>query len=257
MLATLAQDLALSTPPLSSMKRVATPSTETGGSGGSTPRVKRLKRSAVPIEDIQVKNLCPTLTLTSTKKNGKDIESIDFKASVNLTPAKEEWIDSPFGIKDTLVGTTDLPSFMGGLSKETWLPLTLKLDEDAKDRINAIDAALLGKSSFKGEAQVSAKEFEELLIMNVRVQLASNVVQTPITVIDEDGKHEGHGWAFLSPFMERHRNFKGSICKISISPSFAWTMEEKKGIVWQVDRLVLKPGQKVIELESDPFADVE
>ena len=242
--------------PLNKMKRSFTASTATGGSDASTPRTKRAKRSVVAIEDVRVKDLSPVLTRTSTKSD-KDIESIDFKASVNLTAAKEEWIDSPFGIKDTLVNTKELPSFMGGSSKETWLPLTLKLDDIMKDRINAIDAALLGKSSFEGEARVSAKEFEEMLIMNVRVQLANTVVQTPLTIIDDDGKHNGHGWSFIAPFMEKHRNFKGSICKICISPSFVWSMDEKKGVVWQVDRLVLKPGQKVIELEYDPFADVE
>ena len=242
--------------PLNKMKRSFTASTATGGSDASTPRTKRAKRSVVAIEDVRVKDLSPVLTRTSTKSD-KDIESIDFKASVNLTAAKDEWIDSPFGIKDTLVNTKELPSFMGGSSKETWLPLTLKLDDIMKDRINAIDAALLGKSSFEGEARVSAKEFEEMLIMNVRVQLANTVVQTPLTIIDDDGKHNGHGWSFIAPFMEKHRNFKGSICKICISPSFVWSMDEKKGVVWQVDRLVLKPGQKVIELEYDPFADVE
>ena len=242
--------------PLNKMKRSFTASTATGGSDASTPRTKRAKRSVVAIEDVRVKDLSPVLTRTSTKSD-KNIESIDFKASVNLTAAKDEWIDSPFGIKDTLVNTKELPSFMGGSSKETWLPLTLKLDDIMKDRINAIDAALLGKSSFEGEARVSAKEFEEILIMNVRVQLANTVVQTPLTIIDDDGKHNGHGWSFIAPFMEKHRNFKGSICKICISPSFVWSMDEKKGVVWQVDRLVLKPGQKVIELEYDPFADVE
>ena len=242
--------------PLNKMKRSFTASTATGGSDASTPRTKRAKRSVVAIEDVRVKDLSPVLTRTSTKSD-KDIESIDFKASVNLTAAKDEWIDSPFGIKDTLVNTKELPSFMGGSSKETWLPLTLKLDDIMKDRINAIDAALLGKSSFVGEARVSGKEFEEMLIMNVRVQLANTVVQTPLTIIDDDGKHNGHGWSFIAPFMEKHRNFKGSICKICISPSFVWSMDEKKGVVWQVDRLVLKPGQKVIELEYDPFADVE
>ena len=242
--------------PLNKMKRSFTASTATGGSDASTPRTKRAKRSVVAIEDVRVKDLSPVLTRTSTKSD-KDIESIDFKASVNLTAAKDEWIDSPFGIKDTLVNTKELPSFMGGSSKETWLPLTLKLDDIMKDRINAIDAALLGKSSFVGEARVSGKEFEEILIMNVRVQLANTVVQTPLTIIDDDGKHNGHGWSFIAPFMEKHRNFKGSICKICISPSFVWSMDEKKGVVWQVDRLVLKPGQKVIELEYDPFADVE
>ncbi len=244
-------------PPLDKMKRSSTASTATGGgSDASTPRTKRVKRSIVAIENVRVKDLNPVLSKACTK-NGKDIESIDFKVSVNLTGAKDEWIDSPFGIKDTLVNTKELPSFMGGSSKETWLPLTLKLDDIMKDRINAIDAALLGKSSFEGEARVSAKEFEEMLIMNVRVQLANTVVQTPLTIIDDDGKHNGHGWSFIAPFMEKHRNFKGSICKICISPSFVWSMDEKKGIVWQVDRLVLKPGQKVIELEYDPFADVE
>jgi len=242
--------------PLNKMKRSFTASTATGGSDASTPRTKRAKRSVVAIEDVRVKDLSPVLTRTSTKSD-KDIESIDFKASVNLTAAKDEWIDSPFGIKDTLVNTKELPSFMGGSSKETWFPLTLKLDDIMKDRINAIDAALLGKSSFEGEARVSAKEFEEMLIMNVRVQLANTVVQTPLTIIDDDGKHNGHGWSFIAPFMDKHRNFKGSICKICISPSFVWSMDEKKGVVWQVDRLVLKPGQKVIELEYDPFADVE
>ena len=242
--------------PLNKMKRSFTASTATGGSDASTPRTKRAKRSVVAIEDVRVKDLSPVLTRTSTKSD-KNIESIDFKASVNLTAAKDEWIDSPFGIKDTLVNTKELPSFMGGSSKETWLPLTLKLDDIMKDRINAIDAALLGKSSFEGEARVSGKEFEEMLIMNVRVQLANTVVQTPLTIIDDDGKHNGHGWSFIAPFMEKHRNFKGSICKICISPSFVWSMDEKKGVVWQVDRLVLKPGQKVIELEYDPFADVE
>ena len=242
--------------PLNKMKRSFTASTATGGSDASTPRTKRAKRSVVAIEDVRVKDLSPVLTRTSTKSD-KNIESIDFKASVNLTAAKDEWIDSPFGIKDTLVNTKELPSFMGGSSKETWLPLTLKLDDIMKDRINAIDAALLGKSSFEGEARVSAKEFEEMLIMNVRVQLANTVVQTPLTIIDDDGKHNGHGWSFIAPFMDKHRNFKGSICKICISPSFVWSMDEKKGVVWQVDRLVLKPGQKVIELEYDPFADVE
>ena len=242
--------------PLNKMKRSFTASTATGGSDASTPRTKRAKRSVVAIEDVRVKDLSPVLTRTSTKSD-KNIESIDFKASVNLTAAKEEWIDSPFGIKDTLVNTKELPSFMGGSSKETWLPLTLKLDDIMKDRINAIDAALLGKSSFEGEARVSAKEFEEILIMNVRVQLANTVVQTPLTIIDDDGKHNGHGWSFIAPFMDKHRNFKGSICKICISPSFVWSMDEKKGVVWQVDRLVLKPGQKVIEVEYDPFADVE
>ncbi len=247
---------AFAPPPLDKMKRTSTASTATGGSDVSTPRAKRVKRSVVAIEEVRVKDLSPILSRASTK-NDKEIESIDFKASVNLTAMKEEWIDSPFGIKDTLVNTTELPSFMGGSSKETWLPLTLKVDDEMKDRINAIDAALLGKSSFEGEAHVSAKEFEEILIMNVRVQLASSVVQTPITVVNEDGKHDGHGWSFLAPFMERHRNFKGSICKICISPSFVWSVDKKKGVVWQVDRLVLKPGQKVIELEYDPFADVE
>ena len=242
--------------PLNKMKRSFTASTATGGSDASTPRTKRAKRSVVAIEDVRVKDLSPVLTRTSTKSD-KNIESIDFKASVNLTAAKDEWIDSPFGIKDTLVNTKELPSFMGGSSKETWLPLTLKLDDIMKDRINAIDAALLGNSSFEGEARVSAKEFEEMLIMNVRVQLANTVVQTPLTIIDDDGKHNGHGWSFIAPFMDKHRNFKGSICKICISPSFVWSMDEKKGVVWQVDRLVLKPGQKVIELEYDPFADVE
>ena len=242
--------------PLNKMKRSFTASTATGGSDASTPRTKRAKRSVVAIEDVRVKDLSPVLTRTSTKSD-KNIESIDFKASVNLTAAKDEWIDSPFGIKDTLVNTKELPSFMGGSSKETWLPLTLKLDDIMKDRINAIDAALLGKSSFEGEARVSGKEFEEMLIMNVRVQLANTVVQTPLTIIDDDGKHNGHGWSFIAPFMDKHRNFKGSICKICISPSFVWSMDEKKGVVWQVDRLVLKPGQKVIELEYDPFADVE
>ena len=242
--------------PLNKMKRSFTASTATGGSDASTPRTKRAKRSVVAIEDVRVKDLSPVLTRTSTKSD-KNIESIDFKASVNLTAAKDEWIDSPFGIKDTLVNTKELPSFMGGSSKETWLPLTLKLDDIMKDRINAIDAALLGKSSFEGEARVSGKEFEEMLIMNVRVQLANTVVQTPLTISDDDGKHNGHGWSFIAPFMEKHRNFKGSICKICISPSFVWSMDEKKGVVWQVDRLVLKPGQKVIELEYDPFADVE
>ncbi len=242
--------------PLNKMKRSFTASTATGGSDASTPRTKRAKRSVVAIEDVRVKDLSPVLTRTSTKSD-KDIESIDFKASVNLTAAKDEWIDSPFGIKNTLVNSKELPIFMGGSSKETWLPLTLKLDDIMKDRINAIDAALLGKSSFVGEARVSGKEFEEMLIMNVRVQLANTVVQTPLTIIDDDGKHNGHGWSFIAPFMEKHRNFKGSICKICISPSFVWSMDEKKGVVWQVDRLVLKPGQKVIELEYDPFADVE
>ena len=220
----------------------------------STPRVKRAKRSVIAIGDVQVKDLCPILSRASTK-NDKEIESIDFKATINLTATKEEWIDCPFGLKDTLVNSTELPSFMGGSSKETWLPLTLKVDDEMKDRINAIDAALLGKSSFGGEAHVSAKEYEELLVMNVRVPLASNVVQTPITIVNEDGKHDGHGWSFLAPFMEKHRNFKGSICKICISPSFVWSVDKKKGVVWQVDRLVLKPGQKGIELECDPFAD--
>ena len=242
--------------PLNKMKRSFTASTATGGSEASTPRAKRAKRSVVAIEDVRVKDLSPVLTRTSTKSD-KDIESIDFKTSVNLTAAKDEWIDSPFGIKNTLVNSKELPIFMGGSSKETWFPLTLKLDDIMKDRINAIDAALLGKSSFEGEARVSAKEFEEMLIMNVRVQLANTVVQTPLTIIDDDGKHNGHGWSFIAPFMEKHRNFKGSICKICISPSFVWSMDEKKGVVWQVDRLVLKPGQKVIELEYDPFADVE
>ncbi len=242
--------------PLNKMKRSFTASTATGGSDASTPRTKRAKRSVVAIEDVRVKDLSPVLTRTSTKSD-KDIESIDFKASVNLTAAKDEWIDSPFGIKNTLVNSKELPIFMGGSSKETWFPLTLKLDDIMKDRINAIDAALLGKSTFEGEARVSCKEFEEMLIMNVRVQLANTVVQTPLTIIDDDGKHNGHGWSFIAPFMEKHRNFKGSICKICISPSFVWSMDEKKGVVWQVDRLVLKPGQKVIELEYDPFADVE
>ena len=244
--------------PLDKMKRASTASTATGGSasGGSTPRAKRTKRSVIAIGDVQVKDLCPILSRASTK-NDKEIESIDFKTSVNLTPTKEEWIDSPFGLKDTLVDTKELPSFMGGSSKETWLPLTLKVDDEMKGRINAIDAALLGKSSFEGEARVSAKEYEEMLIMNVRVQLANNVVQTPITIINDEGKHDGHGWSFLAPFMETHRNFKGSICKACVSPSFVWSVDKKKGVVWQVDRLVLKPGQKVIELEYDPFADVE
>ena len=242
--------------PLNKMKRSFTASTATGGSDASTPRTKRAKRSVVAIEDVRVKDLSPVLTRTSTKSD-KDIESIDFKASVNLTAAKDEWIDSPFGIKDTLVNTKELPSFMGGSSKETWLPLTLKVDDDMKNRIGTIDAALLGNSSFEGEGRASAKEFEEMLIMNVRVQLANTVVQTPLTIIDDDGKHNGHGWSFIAPFMDKHRNFKGSICKICISPNFVWSMDEKKGVVWQVDRLVLKPGQKVIELEYDPFADVE
>ena len=239
------------------MKRASEASTAAGtGSDASTPRAKRVKRSVVAIENVRIKDLSPILSRASTK-NDKEIESIDFKASVNLTPSKDEWIDSPFGIKDTLVASTKLPSFMGGSSKETWLPLTLKVDDELKDRINAIDAALLGKSSFQGEARVSAKEFEELPIMNVRVQLSNNVVQTPITIVNDEGKHSGHGWTFLAPFMESHRNFKGSFCKICISPAFVWSVDEKKGIVWQVDRLLLKPGQKVIELEYDPFADVE
>ncbi len=248
---------AFTPPPLDNMKRPPTASTATGaGSDASTPRTTRVKRSIVAIENVRVKDLSPVLSKACTK-NGKDIESIDFKVSLNLTGAKDEWIDSPFGIKDVLVNTKELPSFMGGSSKETWLPLSLKVDQDMKDRINAIDAVLLGKSSFEGAPQVSAKEFEEILIMNVRVQLANSVMQTPITVITEEGKHDGHGWSFLAPFMENHRNFKGCICKICISPSFVWSMESKKGVVWQVDRLVLKPGQKVIELECDPFADIE
>ena len=248
---------AFTPPPLDNMKRPPTASTATGaGSDASTPRTTRVKRSILAIENVRVKDLSPVLSKACTK-NGKDIESIDFKVSVNLTGAKDEWIDSPFGIKDTLVNTKELPSFMGGSSKETWLPLSLKVDQDMKDRINAIDAVLLGKSSFEGAPQVSTKEFEEMLIMNVRVQLANSVIQTPITVITEEGKHDGHGWSFLAPFMENHRNFKGCICKICISPSFVWSMESKKGVVWQVDRLVLKPGQKVIELECDPFADIE
>ena len=240
-------------PPLNGMKRA---STATAPSESSTPRAKRVKRGVIAIEDIKIKELNVALTKMSTT-TGKELESIDFKASVNLTPTKDEWIDTPFGLKDRLVDSTELPSFMGGSSKETWLPLTLKVDDEVKDRINAIDAALLGKSSFEGEARVSAKEYEEMLIMNVRVQLANNVVQTPITIINDDGKHTGHGWTFLAPFMEKHRNFKGGISKICISPSFVWSVDKKKGVVWQVDRLVLKPGQKVIELEYDPFADVE
>ena len=236
--------------PLDKMKRASTPS------DSSTSCAKRVKRGVLSIDDIKVKELNVALTKMSTT-TGKDLESIDFKTSVNLTSTKEEWMETPFGLKDKLVDSTELPSFMGGSSKETWLPLTLKVDDEVKDRINAIDAALLGKSSFEGEARVSAKEYEEMLIMNVRVQLANNVVQTPITIINDDGKHTGHGWTFLAPFMEKHRNFKGSICKICISPSFVWSVDKKKGIVWQVDRLVLKPGQKVIELEYDPFADVE
>jgi hypothetical protein len=247
--------LAFPPAPLDKMKRE---STAIGGSASdvSTPRAKRAKRSVLAIEEIQVKDLNPILSRVCTK-NDKAIERIDFKASVNLTATKEEWIDTPFGIKDTLIDTTDLPSFMGGNSKETWLSLTLKMNYKMKNHINAIDAALLGKSSFEGEAHVSAKEFEDMFVMNVRVQVASSVMQTPITVINEDGNHPGHGWEFLAPFMESHRNFKGGVCKICISPSFVWSRDKKKGVVWQVDRLVLKPGQNVVELEYDPFADVE
>jgi len=248
--------LAFAPPPLDKMKRE---STAIGGSASdvSTPRAKRAKRSVVAIKEIQVKEMNPILSRACTK-NDKAIESIDFEASVNLTAMKEEWIDTPFGIKDTLINTTELPSFMvGGSSKETWLSLTLKVDYEMKNHINAIDAALLGKSSFEGEVHVGAKEFEDMFIMNVRVQLASSVVQTLITVVNEDGKHTGHGWEFLEPFMESHRNFNGGVCKICISPSFAWSRDKKKGVVWQVDRLVLKPGQNVVELEYDPFADVE
>ena len=246
--------LAFPPAPLDKLKRE---STAIGGSASdvSTPRAKRAKRSVVPIEEILVKDLNPIIS-RACAKHDKAIESIDFKASVNLTAMKEEWIDIPFGIKDTLINTTQLRSFMGGSSKETWLSLALKVDYEMKNHINGIDAALLGKSSFEGEAHVSAKEFEDMFIMNVRVQLASSVVQTPITVVNEDGKHTGHGWEFLVP-MEGHRNFKGGICKICISPSFIWSMAKKKGVVWQADRFVLTPGQNMIELEYDPFADVE
>jgi hypothetical protein len=249
----------LAFPPLfNKMKRASTPSTATGGgSGACTPRThKRVKRSIIAIKDVKVNELNPLLSRACTK-NDKEIESIDFKTSVNLTDAKEKWMEAPFGIKDILINTTELPSFMGGSSTQTWLSLTLKVDEETKNRINAIDTALLGKSSFEGEVHVNAKEYEDLLIMNVRVQLANSVVQTPITVIDEEGKHDGHGWEFLAPLMERHRNFKGSICKVCVSPSFIWSVDKKKGVVWEVDRLVLKPFHKVIELEYDPFGDVE
>jgi hypothetical protein len=246
--------LAFAPPPLDKMKRE---STAVGASDVSTPRAKRAKRSVVAIKGIRIKDLNPLLSRICTKDD-KPIENIDFKASVNLTGTKEEWIDTPFGIKDTLINTTELPSFMvGGSSKETWLSLALKVDYEMKNHINGIDAALLGKSSFEGEVHVSAKEFEDMFIMNVRVQLASSVVQTLITVVNDAGKHTGHGWEFLEPFMESHRNFKGGVCKICISPSFVWSRDKKKGVVWQVDRLVLKPGQNVIELEYDPFADVE
>ena len=77
-------------PPLDKMKRSSTASTATGGgSDASTPRTKRVKRSIVAIEDVRVKDLSPVLTRASTK-NGKDIESIDFKASVNLTAAEKK-----------------------------------------------------------------------------------------------------------------------------------------------------------------------
>ena len=243
----------LAFPSFDKMKRSSTGST-TVGSEASTPRGKRIKRSVVAIEDVQLKDLCPILSRANTK-NDKEIESIDLKISVNLT--QDDWLDTPFGLKDTLVDSNEVPSFMGGSSKETWLPLTLKINDQTRDRINAIDAALLGKSSFKGEAKVNAKEREDMSVMNVRVHLASSVIQTAITVINEDGKHNGSGWKFLAPFMESHRNFKGGLCKICISPSFVWSVNEKKGIVWYVNRLVLKPGQRVDELEYDPFADVE
>lgn len=240
------------------MKRTVTASTAAmaGESNASLPRAKRAKRSVVAIDDVKVKELNPIISQASTK-NAKDLENIDFKASVNLTPMKEYWIETPFGIKDSIGDTKDLPSFMGGVSNETWLPLALKIDSSIRDHINAIDAALLGKSSFDGEACINSKEFEEMLIMNVRVQLANTTIQTPITIIDDEGTHNGHGWTFLSPFMEKHRKFKSGICKICISPSFIWAVAKKKGVVWKVDRLVLKPGQNVMELEYDPFADVE
>ena len=154
------------------------------------PPTKRAKMSHKALKTTTYSDLRLSFTKTKTR-NGRELDSLACSCTVNLTEDVETWLKIPFGIKPGYQDPTH-PFFKGETGSgatDTWLSVTLQIDEVMKKQIQALNDKILGDSSFKASENHHAIKDDEggRFLLNVRLQVGDKVHTPRITVINEDG----------------------------------------------------------------------
>ena len=211
-------------------------------------------RKAIDIDSL-ASGACvePTFKKTRNKK-GTVSEIVCFPYTIDITPIIWEKVILPWGFfNEARVVTIEAPPPPSPSYRPTQLPVSLMIHEDLVELLNAVDEQLLSTSSLGGESVLSVQEDGDKFIMDAQMVFAGSR-QTYMSIASDEGYISGCGWDVIAPFMYPFQNLRSSKSKMSISPTGVWSRDNKKGVTWRVDCILLLPGPEREEEEwEDPL----
>ena len=177
------------------------------------------------------------------------LTDVDRRPYINLTPAKEDWLRTPYGIDPTRAST---------LFDKNGIPEVLRLAievDDACERLFlAMDKKI--KQELNKERSKTVGHFYSLchtsdaekypLCFPLRLDLRT----TQFKIVQDGKVTSGMGWDFI-----RDVNFRNALVKVIVLPTRVWATGDKGGANLLTTCLVVKPGAGSPEIVITDFPD--
>ena len=177
------------------------------------------------------------------------LTDVDRRPYINLTPAKEDWLRTPYGIDPTRALT---------MLDKNGIPEVLRLAIEADDACERLFSAMgkhIKKQFNKGRSK-TVEHFYSLcntsdaekypLCFPLRLDLRT----TQFKIVQDGTTTSGMGWEFI-----RDVNFRNALVKVIVLPTRVWATGDKGGTNLLTTCLVVKPGAGSPEIVITDFPD--
>ena len=241
------------------LNMTSTPSvarSDAGSEGSSEPALKkaRVMEKTPDYTDVDVEKI--VLSVYEPKGgNSKKIYTpmlSDSKLHFNFTP-KGSLVKSTWGFETNFRFEPDKkPKFLGGPLdvKNESLSINVQLTKDQAEFITNMDLKLSKEFAEKNGKKVtwhpSLKFVEDLPMIKVRVSLNGRD-PTEFQVYEKGTFHNGSGWNFLKPWMEKTRDFGPCKAKVVLAVARIWELGGRAGITLKAEEMTLMPFAKPVK----------
>ena len=177
------------------------------------------------------------------------LTDIDRRPYINLTPAKETWLRTPYGINAEKAST-----LLDKNGKPEVLRLAIEADDACERLFTAMDTKV--KRQLHKEHSTTLNDFYSLCHTSdaekyprcfpIRLDMRT----TQFKIVQDGQVTSGMGWEFIKDVC-----FRNALVKAIVLPARVWTMGNKGGTNLITTCLVVKPGAGSPEIVITDFPD--
>ena len=177
------------------------------------------------------------------------LTDVDRRPYINLTPAKEDWLRTPYGIDPTKEST-----LLDKDGKPEVLRLAVEADAACERLFSAMDRKI--KKQLNKERAKTVENFYSMchtsdaekypICFPIRLDLRT----TQFKIVQDGKVVSGMGWDFI-----RDVNFRNALVKVIVLPARVWATGDKGGTNLLTTCLVVKPGAGSPEIVITDFPD--